>query len=107
MDFTKPQLYSFEITSKNLYSMKNNLYLAIQVPYNNTSSVVVLEGDYTKSRFIEADEKNILIPKFKNNYSLLSANSNKSYAFSYRLIEYLSNNIIHKNTELTGNIAKI
>lgn len=119
--------------SGTLYLMENSLQMLIQVPSDNTSSVVVLEGNYTPK---PATTHNLLDPSLISNiigtassdnlqeringigtmetnvnYSinpfLLSVNARTSYAFTGRLIEHLLLNSINSSEELSENIIKV
>lgn len=97
-----------------------NLYLAIQVPMNTKSSIVVLEGSYNE--FANNSLKVINQEAFKSdNFSiddhqlnkillselqLLNLNDGKSYPFSDRLIEYLLLNVITSDDAIDRNIAR-
>lgn len=113
--------FTFKIDNKNidanipaniLQGYESSLYMVIQVPANNESSIVVLEGDYTNTT-----AKHIVNPQdiedlsharmnemLVSNLALLYLNDNNIYAFSDRLLEYLTLNAIDKNEELTDNI---
>ena len=112
-------------TAKILYKYYHNLYLMIQLDVNNTSSIVVLEGDYTKSskktilstnkedRLIYDGEEVVKYPEIENlqlnesylsDLSLLNTNDGNSYPFSDRLIEYLVNSVVTQLEYLDGNI---
>lgn len=114
--FNNPILYSISTESSQLYKNQKYLYLTIQLPVENNSSVVVLEGDYRKQEIINCkyilNNQEILIDtKYNINkdyrrISLLECNTKESYAFSNRLIEYLLLNVIHENDPLTNNIIK-
>lgn len=94
LTFTKPILrYAPSADSAGLYAQEKNLYLVIQVSAKNDSSLVVLEGDYTRSwdnivSNFEEFKPSITKP------ALLHFNCKKSFAFSNRLLEYLIGNII-------------
>ena len=53
MHFNKPCLincpYETALTQDTIGTLQHNLKLLIQLPYNNTSSIVVIEGDYTQN----------------------------------------------------------
>ena len=107
-NFNKPFVYQIDTIEPLLYQRQKSLYLLIQVPNYNTSSIVVLEGDYTKLGMITADKKNTVrnYNQYKN-LSLLQFNSHESFAFSDRLIEYLLLNVVDENDELTDNIKAV
>lgn len=73
------------------------LYLAIQLPKSNDSSIVVLEGDYanTANNYVSSAQgiDNLGDPRisniFRSNLSLLHSNDNTQKPFSDKLIEYL------------------
>lgn len=89
------------ITPEKLYAYQDYLYLLIQMPITNTSSIVVLEGDFTSPC------THITGEGYSYEYSpltLLEVNDKQNYAFSNRLVEYLSNNIITQYDEFYGDI---
>ena len=114
--------FNITIKSDNKLCEHNckNLYLAIQVPMNNKSSIVVLEGSYNefannslkvinqeafKSDNFSIDDhqlNNILLSELQ----LLNLNDGKSYPFSDRLIEYLLLNVITSDDAIDRNIAR-
>ena len=94
---------------------EKDLYLLIQIPNDNNSSVVVLEGDYSQLNTnqiinIEClDNENMKSPSNEeldniciSNLSLLQLSDDTRYPFADRLIEYLLWNTID-NTETIGN----
>ena len=116
------------LRSEDIVGMSNYLNLLIQVPVNNKSSIVVLEGDFTGNGNIKIFNKEFLNisetddetgsvygPIYNNSLdellvselSLLKANSGVSYAFSDRLIEYLLLNAICSSEEITENVIKV
>lgn len=89
-----------------LKQYENNLYLFIQTEKNNTSSIVVLEGEYTNkssSKYIVGDND---VGAFTYP-SLLLFNSHKNFAFSDRLIEYLLQNVISTSDQISNNITTV
>lgn len=95
------------------YSYEKFLYLAIQLPESVSSNIVVLEGDYT---YTDVWDKQIndLDPKSKNYLdnnlisplSLLQMPGSEVIAFSDRLIEYLTQNVITNVDDISENIAR-
>ena len=94
--FRKPFTYIVQTDDKDLYLHQKNLYLIIQVPKSCLSALTVLEGDYTDS-----DNQ-----KYKN-LSLLLCNTNVSYAFSDRLVEYLLQNVINPLDQFSTNVKYV
>lgn len=114
--------FNITIKSDNKLCERNykNLYLAIQVPMNTKSSIVVLEGSYNE--FANNSLKVINQEAFKSdNFSiddhqlnkillsdlqLLNLNDGKSYPFSDRLMEYLLLNVITSDDAIDRNIVR-
>lgn len=94
---------------------ENDLYLLIQIPSLNDSSVVILEGDYTSiktSNIFDVQYMNSLSSDQINQYllsnlSLLMMNDKVSYPFADRLIEYLLENVINNRDEIGEDIVRI
>jgi len=145
--FAEPFTYRIDLASENveldtvtkqsLYMRQKDLYLVLQVPSDSSSSIVVLEGDYTRNRHTEITQgsvvfdRNIItgetidsrelnqlydtdtIPedrccvKHSDNLSLLYYNTGVSYAFSDRLIEYLLLNVVTPLETLSTNISRV
>ena len=114
--FKKPFTYRIDTNIPKLHTLQKNLYLLIQLPKDNTSSIVVLEGNHTKSvyssvrtdKYDENDgDTGKIIPNYDPNLSLLFANCNKTFAFSDRLIEYLVGNVIDFTEQISNNITKV
>jgi len=120
--FKHPFKYSVDLditnsTSELLVNNERNLYLLIQMPATETTSIVVLEGDYTqhedcKKYFdwdlfqdFSAEERNHLL--LNNRLSLLKINDKQTYAFSDRLIEYLTLNAITSLETIDKNITRV
>ena len=104
--------------------------MLIQIPEINTSTVMVLEGNYTENKLINTNcngiemqngikklyygkpLKNIEEIDLVENYfssvsSLTQIFDGQNYAFNDRLIEYLLLNAITKNDDITDNIKRI
>lgn len=125
--FKKPFTYSINIagssigesTLKYLKDRERDLYLLVQLPKNNTSSFVVLEGDYTSvdtykvfSSYVNEDGPNNISDQTLNTYllsslSLLRINDRNIYAFSDALIEYLLMNAITSQENISQNILRV
>lgn len=112
---------------------ESELKLFIKVPTTNTSSVVVLEGDYThfndslyirdnkhgwryfsNSTIVNFDDKNPRLPEINSRefkpiskLQLLALNTGISYPFADRLIEYLIMNVIIPNDATPDNIRRL
>lgn len=99
----------------SIYQYEKFLYLLIQLPINNNSSIVVLEGSYTDLDGIKIISDNGLSEvtnkqlneMLLSNLSLLYINDHNSYAFSNRLLEYLLLNVIDSADDIDGNIERI
>lgn len=115
--FNKPFTYSLDIKDSSLAKFfeqnERCLHLAIQLPIKNTSSLTILEGDYTNlqaNRIIDTAYVDRLTEKeinevYLSELSLLKMNDTNSYAFSDRLVEYLLKNVIDPSEEIDGNIV--
>lgn len=101
-------------TLSSLITYEKDLKLFIRVPFNNKSSLVVLEGDYSEfsQRVFETNhlaniyvpvktpENNINIGKYISDLELLSSNNaTGQYVLATRLIEYLTGNVISSISE--------
>lgn len=132
LQFTNPVTYSleniFDVESEDAQVIQNKkdlqkllqdyekyLYLAIQIPKSNTSSIVVLEGDYSSlvNRYI-SDVSSIdrlsdkeLSRIFSSNLSLLDSNTKEQIPFSDKLISYLLRNTIDNRDYIDDNVANI
>ena len=96
-----------------LQQNERHLYLALQLPASNTSSILVLEGDYTKldtNTVIDKAAWPTLTSKQINEIylsplSLMYFNDGNSYAFSNRLMEYLLLNVVTSEETIDNNIS--
>ena len=115
LSFNKPIVFTLPCNNPTLYEYQKNLSLLIQVPASNTSSMVVLEGDYTDlgvNTIVNLDDEYVLNDKDMNNVllsklHLLQINDNVRYAFSDRLVEYLVRNVITPRDRLGMNIQRV
>lgn len=111
--FNEPFTYRVETAEKEIYEHEKYLYLAMQVPSTNNSSIAVLEGDYTNlmKKELNAEQLNFITTKKLNsamlsNLSLLRVNDGNIYAFSDRIIEYMLLNVIDSDEEISKNILR-
>lgn len=109
--YSEPFTYRIETTDKDNYSHEGYLYLAMQIPSTNKSTITVLEGDYTDKtkKVINANKLQSLTEKELNrimlsNLSLLKMNDGNIYAFSDRLLEYLFDSVIDSDDEFYNNV---
>ena len=119
--FKNPVIYELsnkdESTESFYQKYEKDLYLLIQLPQNNYSSLVVLEGDFTDShrnveKVINAEDLDKLSTQqlnelFIGNLSLLQLNDGNTYPFSDRLIEYLLWNVITSVDDIGQNIERV
>lgn len=121
MSFTQPYVYSLNLDSipedelKLFKQYEDYLYLLIQMPMNNSSSITVLEGDYTSLRtkkqynpeYVEelsdAELNHILL----SNLVLLQFNDQSQLPYSPRLFEYLLQNVITEEDVFWKDVANI
>lgn len=113
--FNQPFIWEVSCEDKYLQSFENCLYLIIDLPVDTRTSIVVLEGDFTTLRGdktfdvseierIPTDEINQLLIASP---SLLAFDDGEIYAFSDKLIENLSLNVINKNDEIVQNTQRV
>lgn len=121
LKFSQPVKYKITNTDSTLQTFEKYLYLAIQLPTTNKSSIVVLEGDCTNCKnnifnqtFINNNIENYpsldsetLNSLLINKLSLLEKNDEVQYAFSEKLIEYLLLNVITNTEIISGNIKLV
>ena len=105
-NFKNPITFRMNVADKESVNLQRNIYLAIQLPQNNTSSIVVLENhdDY---QGVKTTQPNTVRQYCPHNLSLLRLNTQETYAFSDRLLEYLLGAVIDKNDIYSQNIAKV
>lgn len=105
MRFDSPVTYRIETNSPSAMMLQHNLYLIIQLPLNNDSSIVVLEN-YSNKTGVRCNKEHVR--EFTHSdLSLLKMNTRVSYAFSDRLIEYLLGNVIASSDFIAQNISKV
>ena len=110
--FDEPFDYMFTPSTEQLekvLAQQKNLWLIIQLPSNNESSVVVYEDcffDYSHlTNSVHCTPDSVYV-RGALNPSLTLINSHESYAFSDRLIEYLLNNVITQDNSQQNNFGK-
>ena len=110
--FRKPFTIRVDNNKYKYQKLEKYLYLALQLPKDNESSVVVLEGDYSNEAKKIIDVSSLLdmpvdeVNKiFISPLGLLQINTNSIYAFNNRLIEYLLLNVITNRETVRGNIG--
>lgn len=113
LSFNKPLTYRVNTTDKELYQNEKYLKLIIQLPKNNKSSIVVLEGNYNGARnhYFDYHSYNEFTDKQLNHslisrLSLVQINDGNYYAFSDRLVEYLLENVNTPIDTISGNTYK-
>lgn len=98
-----------------LYTYENQLYLLIQLPDDNHSSICILEGDYRDldgRRIFNYEDISKITEKelneiFLSNLSLLQFSDKFDYPFADRLIEFLLWNVINQNDPITDNVERV
>lgn len=120
--FSHPVTYKLECTDLNIYNNQKFLNLLIQLPASNTSSLVVLEGDYSSkgaktviSGMLDPENQELVtsyeVQKLSELYafdnSLLKINDGSFYAFGSKLIEYLVHNVVTNMDFISENIMRV
>lgn len=113
VSFKHPQKINIHTDNLNQFRYEKYLNLIISVPITNTSSIVVLEGDYTNTArsIINADSitklsHDDLNRMLKSYPELLLINDKTSYAYNTKVITYLLHHVItHK--DFTANIEMV
>lgn len=113
--FNNPIEYSIHNEDRVLHDFESRLYLAIQVPKQLNSSIVVLEGSYSNSRgkrIVNVENLNSMSAGqvselFRSNLSLLEKNDGKQHPFADKLIAYLLRYTIDTRDYIDDNIERI
>ena len=100
---------------RTLQEHEKYLYLAIQLPKTNTSSIVVIEGDFSSvadNYIASAEGINKLSDRqlsliFRSQLSLLQSNSGEQIPYADKLIAYLLQYTIDCREEIDENVAGI
>ncbi len=118
MSFKHPELVGVSILRDEnagiLQQYERYLCLLIQVPKENNSSIVLLEGDYSRvtnnvydisglRELGDLELSNIMTSEL----SLLQMNDKVTYPFADRLVEYLLLNVINTRDPITKNIKRV
>lgn len=104
-----------KVTDRTLQEYEKYLYLAIQLPKTNSSSIVVIEGDFSNVAYnyvasaegIDKLSDNQLSNIFKSNLSLLDSNTGTQIPYADKLIAYLLQYTIDCREEIDDNVANI
>ena len=125
MSFRSPVTYKVDNTSMTttygdpdcayFQQYERDLCLLIQLPAINTSSIVILEGDYTntnsKQVINNAEVWQLhdveLNRVFCSNLSLLQFSTHVNYVYSDRLIEYMLWNVICTHDKIYNNFEYV
>lgn len=119
LSYNKPILYSLNVNEsdpkyqKMFEEYEKYLYLLIQVPVYNESSLFVIEGNYTNTNCNNIYSSEEPISNNELNEKLISGLSSQlfnvgyRYPFSNRLIEYLLLNVIDSRDEIGDNIELV
>lgn len=117
----------------NITILQNQLVMLIQIPEINTSTVLILEGDYTGDKLLnitaddgtkiieenglkkvyygkpltQIQESELIDKYFSSVSSLTQVFDGQNYAFNDRLIEYLLLNVIDREEQIGENIQRI
>lgn len=127
--FSEPFIYDKlenYLYDKNEYINEDNLCLFLKLPFNNNSSIVILEGDYSTCFNLSIDDNILLARQIPTdviiNYAdvdtydknilntrlqLLYLNSKVSYPFSDKLIAYLTSNVVDNQETITDNLWRV
>ena len=112
LSFKSPILFDTD-NMDSYYNYEKFLYLAIQLSESVSSNIVVLEGDYTHTNVwdkqindLDPMSKNYLDNNLISPLSLLQMPGSEVIAFSDRLIEYLTQNVITNVDDISENIAR-
>lgn len=125
LKFTSPITYRIDNTATTskfgkidcayFQQYERDLCLLIQLPINNNSSIVILEGDYTDTHSTKiVNNPDVwqlhdveLNEIFCSNLSLLQFSTKENYVYSDRLIEYLLWNVINSHDKIDGNFLYV
>lgn len=116
LQFKQPVTYSIRNFDNRLLKHEKDLYLAIQLPTSNNSTIVVLEGNFLNNKARVLSDVSVLkkagatVEKLSDamssNLSLLSTNDNTQHPFADKLIEYLCGNTIDSRELVSDNVIR-
>lgn len=106
IQFSNPVTFRIESADIESVMLQKDLYLVIQLPIDNESSIVVQENYKTTSKTFCDSNSCRMFPDVINP-SLISLNTNTTYAFSNRLLEYLLDHVITEHDPITKNIEEV
>lgn len=112
ISFNNPYVFEIKCDDINLYRLEKYLRLIIQLPSVNTSSIVVLEGDFSSDciniingEFLDKISKQDIIDQaLSSKKKLTMFNDNTQYAYNDIIIQYLLQNVITNREYITDNI---
>lgn len=113
LSYTHPKTYEIHCEDVEVYKYKPYLFLAIELPSNNRSSVAVLEGEYIRRNIIMSIENiedvfdSMLDEVLLSMPSLALMNDGNIYAFSDKIIEFLSGHMIASQETITNNVRRV
>lgn len=120
-------LSSYDGFQEEYYQQDENLYLFIKLPSTYQSSIIVLEGDYTKNtnvfinnhgytevEYITSACDKLSLGEVRYSYKdtpsrlqLLTCRSDYSYPFADKLLEYLFSSVVLPGDEIANNIKNL
>lgn len=111
----KDTIDSLNKTACLLQGYEKYLYLAIELPSSNDSTITVLEGDYSSiaeayissGRNLDKLSQPQLSRMFRSKLSLLHTNDNQQHPFSDKLINYLCRYTIDNREYIDDNVANV
>lgn len=119
--YSLPNTKAIDSTGNSCYQMLHNyekyLYLAIQISADNDSSLVVLEGDYSRNGTSsitdvyglrrDVNTTDAISAMLTSRLSLLDTNDGIHHPFADKLIQYLLRNTIDTREDIDDNVANI
>ena len=112
ISFKNPYLFEINCDNIELYRLEKYLRLIIQLPSTNTSSIVILEGDFSSEciniingEFLDNISKQDVIDEaLSSKKKLTMLNDNTQYAYNDIIIQYLLQNVITNREYIPENI---